>query len=144
MSEENKVLVRRSWAESGHNLDILDEVYTPDALWHLPDQDIQGVEDQDIQGVEDFKQYLTSYLTAFPDANVTVEDEIAEGDKVVNRFTIRGTHQGEIEEFGPPTGRQMEQKGMAISRIEGGKIVEEWQAYDNLGVRQQLGLAPEQ
>jgi predicted ester cyclase len=136
MSEENKVLVRRSWAESGHNLDILDEVYTPDALWHLPDQDIQGV--------EDFKQYLTSYLTAFPDANVTVEDEVAESDKVVNRFTIRGTHQGEIEEFGPPTGRQMEQKGMAISRIEGGKIVEEWQAYDNLGVRQQLGLAPEQ
>ena len=136
MSEENKELVRRSWAESGHNLDILDEVYTPDALWHLPDQDIQGV--------EDFKQYLTMYLTAFPDANVTVEDEIAESDKVVNRFTIRGTHQGEIEEFGPPTGRQMEQKGMAISRIEGGKIVEEWQAFDNLGVRQRLGLAPEQ
>jgi predicted ester cyclase len=136
MSEENKELARHSWAESGHNLDILDEVYTPDAVWHLPDQDIQGV--------EDFKQYLTMYLTAFPDANVTVEDEIAEGDKVVNRFTIRGTHQGEVEEVGPPTGRQMEQKGMAISRIEGGKIVEEWQAYDNLGVRQQLGLAPEQ
>jgi predicted ester cyclase len=136
MSEENKELVRRSWAESGHNLDILDEAYTPDAVWHLPDQDIHGV--------EDFKQYLTTYINAFPDANVTVEDEIAEGDKVVNRFTIRGTHQGEIEEFGPPTGRQMEQKGMAISRIEGGKIVEEWQVYDNLGVRQQLGLAPEQ
>ncbi len=62
----------------------------------------------------------------------------------MEKVTIRGTHQGEIEEFGPPTGRQMEQQGMANSRIEGGKIVEEWQAYDNLGVRQQLGLAPEQ
>jgi steroid delta-isomerase-like uncharacterized protein len=136
MSEENKELVRRSWAESGHNLDILDEVYAPDAVWHLPDQDIQGV--------EDFKQFLTTYINAFPDANVTVEDEIAEGEKVVNRFTIRGTHQGEIEDLGPPTGRQMEQKGIAISRIEGGKIVEEWQSYDNLSMMQQLGLAPEQ
>jgi steroid delta-isomerase-like uncharacterized protein len=136
MSEENKVLVRRSWAESGHNLDIFDEVYTPDALWHLPDRDIRGV--------EEMKQYVTTYVNAFPDASVTVEDEIAEGDKVVNRFTVRGTHQGETEELGPPTGRQMEQKGMAISRIEGGKIVEEWQAYDNLSVMQQLGLAPEQ
>ena len=135
MSEENKELVRRSWAESGHNLDIFDEVYTPDALWHLPDRDIRGV--------EEMKQYVTTYINAFPDASVTVEDEIAEGDQVVNRFTIRGTHQGETEELGPPTGRQMEQKGMAISRIEGGKIVEEWQAYDNLSAMEQLGLAPE-
>ena len=136
MSEENKELVRRSWAESGHNPDIFDEVYAPDALWHLPDRDIHGV--------EEMKQYVTTYVNAFPDASVTVEDEIAEGDKVVNRFTLRGTHQGEIEDLGPPTGRRMEQKGLAISRIEGDKIVEEWQAYDNLSVMEQLGLAPEQ
>jgi steroid delta-isomerase-like uncharacterized protein len=128
MSEENKDLVRRSWATS--NMDVLDGAYTPDAVWHLPDQDIQGV--------ENFKQYLTSYLNAFPDLNVTVEDEIAEGEKVVNRFTLRGTHQGETEEFGPSTGRQIELKGTTISRIEGGKIVEEWQAYDNLSLVQQL------
>jgi steroid delta-isomerase-like uncharacterized protein len=128
MSEENKDLVRRSWATS--NTDVLDDAYIPDAVWHLPDQDIQGV--------ENFKQYLTSYLNAFPDLNVTVEDEIAEGEKVVNRFTLRGTHQGETEEFGPPSGRQIEIKGQTISRIEGGKIVEEWQAYDNLSMVQQL------
>jgi predicted ester cyclase len=121
---------------SADNPDIVDEAYTPDAVWHLPDRDIQGA--------QEFKQYVTGNRTAFPDGNVTVEDEIAEGEKVVNRFTIRGTHQGETEEFGPPTGRQMEMKGMTISRIEGGKIVEEWQAYDNLSVMQQLGLAPEQ
>ncbi len=132
MSEANKDLVRRSWATD--STDVLDETYAPDALWHLPDRDIYGV--------EDFKQYLSPYLTAFPDLTVSVEDEIAEGDKVVNRFTGRGTHQGETKEFGPPSGRQIELKGMTISRIEGGKIVEEWQSYANLSMMDQLGLAP--
>src|SRR3712207_4185420 len=140
MLEENKTLVRRSWATA--NTDVLDEVYAPDALWHLPELDIRGV--------EEFKEYLTPYINAFPDLNVTVEDEIAEGEKVkvkrlmINRFTLRGTHQGETEEFGPPTGRQIELKGMTISRIEGGKIVEEWQAYENPRLMDQLGLAPQQ
>jgi predicted ester cyclase len=128
MSEENKDLVRHSWATN--NTDVLDDAYTPDAVWHLPDRDIQGV--------ENYKQYVTSYLDAFSDLNVTVEDEIAEGEKVVNRFTLHGTHQGETEEYGSPTGVQIELKGMTISRIEGGKIVEEWQAYDNLSLLQQL------
>jgi len=69
---------------------------------------------------------------------------IAEGEKVVTRWTIRGTHQGEIEEFGDPTGKQIEIKGITIHRIEDGKIAEEWERYDNLSVMQQLGLAPEQ
>jgi predicted ester cyclase len=75
---------------------------------------------------------------------VSVEDVIAEGDKVVTRVTLGGTHQGETEEFGPPTGRQVELKGITISRIEGGKIVEDWDSYDNLSAMQQLGLVPEQ
>jgi predicted ester cyclase len=133
MSEENKDLVRRSWATD--NPDDLDETYTPDAVWHLPEQELRGV--------EEMKQYVTTYITAFPDLSVTVEDEIAEGEKVVERFTLRGTHQGETEEFGPPTGRQIELKGMTISRIEGGKIVEEWQSYANSSRMDQLGLAPE-
>jgi predicted ester cyclase len=69
--------------------------------------------------------------TAFTDLQPTVEDVIAEGDKVVTRWTIRGTHQGEIEEFGPPTGKQAEIKGITIHRIEGSKIVEEWNATTN-------------
>jgi steroid delta-isomerase-like uncharacterized protein len=135
MSEENKEMVRRSW-EAAENPDVLNEIYTSDAVWHLPDQDIKGV--------EEFKQYVATYKNAFPDLNVTIEDEAAEGEKVVNRYTIRGTHQGEVEEFGPPTERHMELKGITISRIEGGKIVEEWQAYDNLSAMRQLGLVPEQ
>ena len=134
-AEENKALAHRSW-EAMDNPDLIDEVYASDVVWHEPDRDIHGVEDQ--------KQYITTFINAFPDLNVTVDDEVAEGDKAVSRFTFRGTHQGETEEFGSPTGRQMEQKGITISRIEGGKIVEEWQAYDNLSLLQQLGLAPEQ
>jgi predicted ester cyclase len=133
MSEENKALVRRSWATD--DPDVLDETYTPDAVWHLPERDVEGV--------EEFKRYLSPYLTAFPDLAVTVEDEIAEGDTVVERFTMRGSHQGETEEFGPPSGRRIEFSGMTISRIEGGKIVEEWQAYANLSLKEQLGLGSE-
>jgi predicted ester cyclase len=63
---------------------------------------------------------------------------------VVTRYTIRATHQGETEEYGPLTGKRVELKGITIHRIEGGKIVEEWERYDNLSILQQLGLAPEQ
>jgi steroid delta-isomerase-like uncharacterized protein len=132
---ENKALARRAW-EAVDNPDLVDEVYAADVVWHEPDQDIQGSEQA--------KQYIAMYKTAFPDLNVTVEDMIAEGDKVVTRVTLRGTHQGEIEEFGPPTGRQIELKGITISRIVGDKIVEDWDSYDNLSVLQQLGLVPEQ
>ena len=136
MSEENKALARRAWEAVG-NPDLVDEVYAPDVVWHEPDGEV-------IRGTEGAKQFISTYKTAFPDLNITVEDVIAEGDKVVTRVTLRGTHQGEVEEFGPPTERHMELKGITVSRIEGGKIVEDWDSYDNLSTLQQLGLAPEQ
>ena len=135
MSEDNKALARRSW-EVVDNPDLIDEVYASDLVWHEPDQDVHGLEEA--------KQFVTMYKTAFPDLNVTVEDVISEGDNVVTRYTIRGTHQGEIEEFGPPTGRQVELQGITVHRIADGMIVEEWERYDNLSLLQQLGLAPEQ
>jgi steroid delta-isomerase-like uncharacterized protein len=135
MSEDNKALARRSW-EVVDNLDILDEVYASDLVWHEPDQDVHGLEEA--------RQFVTMYKTAFPDLNVTVEDVISEGDNAVTRYTIRGTHQGEIEEFGPPTGRQIALQGITMHRIADGKIVEEWERYDNLSLMQQLGLVPEQ
>ena len=135
MSEENKALARRSW-EVVDNPDLVDEIYAADLIWHEPDQDIQGSKEA--------KQFIAMYRTAFPDLNVSVEDAIAEGEKVLTRWTARGTHQGEIEEFGPPTGKHVEFEGLTLHRIEGGKIVEEWERYDNLSVMQQLGLAPEQ
>ena len=137
-AEENKALARSSWEEivNKHNPEAIDEFYPPEFVWHEPDQDIQGYEQA--------KQFVSSYFKALPDINITVEDVLAEGDKAVTRWTIRGTHQGETVEFGPPTGRQVELEGITIHRIEDGKIVEEWERYDNLSVLQQLGLVPEQ
>jgi steroid delta-isomerase-like uncharacterized protein len=137
MSEENKAIAQRSWElASQHNPDALEEVYAADLVWHEPDQEVHGLEEA--------KQYYSTYLSAFPDLSFTVEDVLADGDKVVSRWTGRGTHQGEIEEFGPPTGKQIEIKGITIHRFEEGKIVEEWERYDILGLLQQLGLVPEE
>ena len=138
MSEENKALARDSWERivNQRDLDAIEETYAPDFVWHEPDQDIRGYE----QG----RQFASTFFDAFPDINITVEDAIAEGDQVATRYTIRGTHRGETEEFGSPTERQMELEGITIHRIEGGKIAEEWERYDNLSVMQQLGLVPEQ
>jgi steroid delta-isomerase-like uncharacterized protein len=133
VSEENKDLARRSWEMlvNQQNPDAIDELYAADFVWHEPDQDIRGSEAA--------RQFLSMYLSAFPDIHVTVEDEVAEGDKVVTRWTIRGTHRGELMGVAP-TGSQIELKGITIHRIEGGKIVEEWEMYDNLGIMQQLGV----
>jgi steroid delta-isomerase-like uncharacterized protein len=138
MSEDNKALARRSWEEivNERNPDAIEEIYPPDLVWHEPDGDILGYEQA--------RQFVSSFFRGFPDINITVEDVIGEGEQVVTRYTIRGTHHGETEEFGPPTEKQMELKGITIHRFEGGKVVEEWESYDNLSVLQQLGLAPEQ
>jgi steroid delta-isomerase-like uncharacterized protein len=137
MSEENKDLAQRSWdIVNQRNPDLIEEFYPPDFVWHEPDQDLRGYEQA--------KQFVSTFFKALPDINISIDDVIAEGDKVVTRYTIRGTHQGETEEFGPPTGRQMELEGITIHRIEDGKIVEEWERYDNLSVLQQLGLVSEQ
>ena len=138
MSEDRKALVRRGWegVVNDKNLDTIEEVYAPDFVWHEPDQEIRGYE----QG----KQFDSNFFEAFPDVSITIDDVLAEGDQVVCRYTIRGTHQGEKEDFGPPTGRQMVLEGITIHRFEGDKIVEEWERYDNLSVLQQLGLVPEQ
>jgi steroid delta-isomerase-like uncharacterized protein len=137
MSEQNKAIAQRSWElASQHNPDALEEVFAADLVWHEPDREVHGLEEA--------KQYYSTYLSAFPDLSFTVEDVLADGDKVVSRWTGRGTHQGEIEEFGPPTGKQIEIKGITIHRFEEGKIVEEWERYDILGLLQQLGLVPEE
>ncbi|HSK86473.1 MAG TPA: ester cyclase [Rubrobacter sp.] len=135
MSEENKDLAQRSWElVNQHSFDALAEVYAADALIHEPDRDLQSLEEA--------KHYIGTYFDAFPDLRFTVDDILGEGDLVATRWTLRGTHEGEMEELGPPTGRRVELEGITVHRIEGGKIVEEWECYDNLGFLQQLGLIP--
>lgn len=133
-AEENKAISRRSWeAVSQGDLDAQVEVYAADCVIHEPDEDIRGT--------EGLRQFVSMFHTAFPDLSVTVEDEIAEGDKVVTRWTGRGTHRGELMGI-PPSGNRVEVTGITIHRIEGGKIAEEWEMPDNLGLMQQIGAIP--
>jgi predicted ester cyclase/heme-degrading monooxygenase HmoA len=115
--------------------DTIEEVFTAGTVSHQPDTDLDGVQQA--------KQYLTMFVTAFPDLTMTVDDVVAEGEVAVTRWTLRGTHQGETEELGPPTGNKVEFEGLSMHRVQQGRIVEEWERYDNLTMLQQLGLLPE-
>src|SRR5215211_3954506 len=98
-SEENKALTRRCWkGVSEGNLDVIDEVYAADCVIHQPNEDIRGL--------EALKQFISMFLDAFPDLTIAVEDEIAEGAKVVTRWTARGTHRSDLMGI-PPTGRRV-------------------------------------
>ncbi len=93
--------------------------------------------------MEAIKQFAAGMRKAFPDLEIIIEDQIAEGDKVVTRFRTRGTHQGESEDLGPPTGNRIEIQGMVIDRIADTKIAQSWIIYDALGMMRQLGFIPE-
>ena len=135
VEEENKSLVRRMFEELNKgNLASIDDLYAADFVWHAPG----GSEHYDR---ETMKGMLASFLTTFPDFHVTIEDLIAEGDKVVLRFASTATHQGEYLGMAP-TGKQVKSPGITIYRITGGKVVEEWAERDMLGPMQQLGAIP--
>ncbi len=94
-----------------------------------------------LQGLEAVKQFVSLFLAAFPDGRFTVEDMVAEGDKVVARHTFRGTHQGNFMGI-PPTGKQVTATGMSMGRAVNGKGVKVWVNGDDLGLLQQLGVVP--
>ena len=139
MSEENKAVVRREFEEIlNHtgNLDAADEIFAPNYVSHEPTSG-------DVRGIEGARQFAATFRQAFPDLQNTIEDMVAEGDTVVMRFRGSGTHEGETEAFGPPTGKRMEITGITIKRLSEGKIVEAWTNFDALGMMQQLGMIPE-
>ena len=94
-----------------------------------------------IRGPDGARTNFQMYLDAFTGAHIKVDDQIAEGDKVATRWTGRGTHTGEIQGIAP-TGKEVTVSGLTISRLEGGKIVEEWTTWDTLGMLVQLGAVP--
>ncbi|MDX6380111.1 MAG: hypothetical protein QOI57_1135 [Rubrobacteraceae bacterium] len=136
-TEENKAITRRFLEEifTGGNLELVDELFAPDFILH--DSSVP----QEVRGVEALKQYITMYRTAYPDTHFTVEDQIAEGNEVVTRWTGQGTHQGELMGISP-TGNQVTVTGIEVDRVSGGKIEESWVSYDALGMMQQLGIVP--
>jgi steroid delta-isomerase-like uncharacterized protein len=129
---EHKAVVRRfiGQAFNAGDLAIIDELMTPDYVLH-------GV--PEARGPEGMKHFVTMYRGAFPDYMCTVEDQIAEGDKVVTRWTVRGTQKGELMGI-PPTGKQVTLPGVVVDRIANGQLVETWLQADVLGMLQQLGI----
>lgn len=133
MSEENKALVRRFVEEiSKGSLALFDELYA-DCVYYSPTTgELKG---------ESLRRFLASLLSAFPDGRWTVEDQVAEGDKVVTRWSFSGTHQGELMGIAP-TGKHVTGSGIVIDRIVEGKVVEEREEWDTLGMMQQIGAVP--
>jgi predicted ester cyclase len=145
--EENKDLVRRFWkASEEDDLDAIVAFWGPNAINH-GGQTAQSAH-RPPAGPEGLKKVMASLRTAFPDRKYSVEDLIAEGDKVVCRLTVSGTHQGvpDIPVEGgmlmahPPTGKHYSVQHIHIFRIEQGKLVEHWAARDDLGLMQQLNI----
>lgn len=136
-TESNKDLIRRWWdgLNSGDASSLVDELYATDYLLHDPSLP------EPVRGLEGVHEFVASVVAAFPDARYTVEELIAEDDRVVQRVSVRGTHQGEFQGV-PATGNEVSVWVIVISRIAGGKIAEEWQLVDSLGLMQQLGALP--
>ena len=135
-SEENKAIFRRYVEEVGNEgrLELADEIFDR-YLAHQADGSVLE------RGPEDVKRFMGEFRQAFPDFHSTVEDQIAEGDKVATRWTMRGTHKGEFRGM-PPTGNKLEITGIGIFRFSEGKVVESWDNFDQLGMMRQLGAIP--
>jgi serine phosphatase RsbU (regulator of sigma subunit) len=130
--EENKAIFRRYAEEVGNqlNLEIVDEIFER-YIAHQPDGSTLE------RGPEDVKRFHGEFHSAFTDFHISIEDQIAEGDKVVSHYTIRGTHQGDFRGLAP-TGKEIELKGVTTFRFSAeGKVVETWDSYDQLSLMRQ-------
>jgi len=135
-TEQNKSIAHR-WIEEGWNkgnLAVVDQIYAPNYVQHEPSP-------VPVTSSEALKHYVAGYRSAFPDLRFTIDDLIAEGDKVVWRFTSTGTNSGSFWGM-PPTGKPGVVTGVVIYRFENSQIVEAWVNIDALGLMQQLGVIP--
>lgn len=136
MSEPNKALVRRFYTEllNTHDLDRAAEFIAEDFFDH--NFYYEGLP----QGLEGFRQMFAASFAAFPDLHFTIDELLAEGDKVVSCETMCGTHQGEFMGHAP-SGKRFEVRNINILRIKEGQIQERWGIFEELKMLQQLGLA---
>ncbi len=135
-AEDNKALVRRvvDEVQSGGNIDLIDEICSSEFVNHSIPPGIPP----DCEGL---KILTAMFRGAFPDSYFTVEDMVAEGEKVATRKTFHGTHEGEFMGI-PPSGRAVSMGLIDIVRISDGRVVEHWSMGDTLGLMQQLGVIP--
>src|SRR6266508_2642161 len=134
--DEHKAILRASYEVvfNQHQVERAEEFYAPDYLDH-------GAVPGQAPGLEGAKQKWAAYIAAVPDLRVTIQELVAEGDKVAMRWTGEGTHQGELLGI-PPTGKHFRLGGMSIYRLAEGKIAEQREEWDKLNLMQQLGVVP--
>ncbi len=132
-TEQNKALMRRYIEErwNARKLSLTGELVSPDFVLHTPSGDV---------GLAAFQAAITAYLQAFPDSAVSIEDMVAEGDRVAIRYRFSGTHRGEFLGVAA-TGKQTLCSGMAFYRVAGGRLAEGWFVEDILGLLEQLRQA---
>lgn len=135
MLEQNKAFVRRLIEEviGRGNFDLVEEFVSEDYVGHSSSPELNTREAR--------KQFFVSLHRAFPDLELIIEDQIAEGDQVVTRWTASGTHRAEFAGV-PATGKQVVMYGIDIDRIANGKLVECWTKSDDLGLLMQIGAIP--
>ena len=135
MSDATKVS-RRIFEEvwNGKNIAAIDELMAADYVHHDPQSP------QFSGGREGYKQLVAYYLNAFPDSHFTIDQEIQEGDTVVTRWTVTGTHKGDLPTL-PASGKTFSVTGISVARLQDGKFRESWNNWDALGLMQQLGSA---
>ena len=133
MLDRNKAFVSHLVREViGHgNFSLVDELVSPDYVGHSSSPEMNTREGH--------KQFFIALRNAFPDLELSIEDQIAEGDKVVTRWIARGTHRGEFMGI-PPTGKRVVLSGIDIDRVADGKLAECWTVSDDLSLLKQLGV----
>ena len=135
-AEQNKAIVRRFYkAFEADDQDALNQVLAPDLAAYSHGGPGPQKREAHVQGI-------STWNAAFRNTHFTIEDQIAEGDKVATRVTLRAVHSGSPFQDLPPTGKPIAMSGISIERIKDGKIVERQVNSDMLGVMQQLGLVP--
>lgn len=135
--QENKAIDRKfyEYFEKGERDKIERELWDNNYKVHFPGE-------AKPLSIAESKEIMKMFNTAFPDLKFTIEDQIAEGDRVVSRVTTEGTHKGEFQGVAP-TGKKVRSSVIAINRIVDNKIAERWTELDNLGIMQQIGAVPE-
>ncbi len=135
MPDDHKTIIRRIINDviNTGNLAQADALFASNYVYH-------GAGGVELRGPDGFRQLINTYRGAFPDIRLTIDDLIAEDDKVVVRWTARGTHRGDLAGIAP-TGRAVTISGIVVTRISGGKVVEEFESFDEVSLLRQLGVS---
>ena len=136
MLETEKAAIRRVYEEVWvkNNLQAMDEICVPNLVTHGTPEGTPTV-------LEGWRTYFRMIQKAFPDTKFTIEDQIAEVDKVVTRWKTTGTQTGEFMNI-PASRKKITITGIEIDRFNNGKIVEDWNEFDQMGLMQQIGVVP--